>query len=65
MSKKIQVISNCLGEGDWVVIKIDGQVFHSGHSVSLGDMINLLSHVAGDESVELIELDDEEIMQYC
>lgn len=42
MSDKIEVHYNGDEDGDWTVIKVNGEVFTSGHDVPLWELVDLL-----------------------
>lgn len=58
----IQVITNSLGSGDWVVVRDTntGETLFEGHRITPQDLVNILSF-DDSQSAELIEVNDEEI----
>ena len=63
MNKKIEVYSNsALGDGDWVIIRIDGEVVFRGHDLDVNSALELFELINGGESVEKFDLTNEEIL---
>ena len=47
MSSRVNVITNSLGSGDWIVVELNGEAVFSGHSVSARDLAYILDVVQG------------------
>lgn len=43
--RNVEIHFNGEEDGDWVVIKVDGKIFYSGHSVSHAVLCDLLRHL--------------------
>ena len=62
MSSTLTVITNTLGEGDWMIIALEGDVVHEGHSVAAIHLVDVFKDVMGTyEYVTFHELTDEQI----
>ena len=53
----IEIITNNLGSGDWVVVNNAGDRIHSGHDISLYDLQGIFSSVG--LNCKITEVDDE------
>ena len=63
MIKKIEVYSNsALGDGDWVIIRMDGKVVFRGHDLDLNSALELFELINGGESVDKFDVTNEEIL---
>ena len=63
MTKKIEVYSNsALGDGDWVIIRIDGVIRFRGHDLDINSALELFELINGGESVEKFDVTNEEIL---
>ena len=63
MSSRITFIDNSDDGGDWVVILLDGEVVHEGHSYPQGSkFVEFFKAYQGfTEHIEHIKMDDEQI----
>ena len=63
MIKKIEVYSNsALGDGDWVIIRMDDKVVFRGHDLDLNSALELFELINGGESVDKFDVTNEEIL---
>ena len=56
----IKVITNSLGNCDWVVVKNGNEVLHEGHDISPRDLVNIIEGIL-DAGAERVEVDDEQM----
>lgn len=61
MSSRVNVITNSLGSGDWIVVELNGEAVFSGHSVSAYDLACILDEVQGFEFGRFEEVTDAEM----
>ena len=63
MTSKIEVYSNsALGDGDWIIIRIDGVIRFRGHELDFNSALELFELINGGESVEKFDVTNEEIL---
>ena len=61
----IKVVTNSKGSGDWItVLGNTDTVLFSNHSVTARDLVDIIS-VCSDFWVQLVEVTDEELEEYC
>lgn len=60
--RTVEILHNGCGTGDWYVIRINGDEYHSGHSISVHTFVNLLDEL--DVPIRMnFGLTDEEIQE--
>jgi hypothetical protein len=65
MSSTLKIITNTLGEGDWMVISLEGDVVYEGHSIAAIHLVDIFKEVMGMyEYVTFHELTDDEIQEW-
>lgn len=65
MSSNMKFISNSLGNGDWCLVVLDGEVLYEGHELSFFDAYELMNCYGRiPEIFEYIKLDDEQIQNW-
>lgn len=65
MSSTLKIITNTLGEGDWMVIALDGDTVYEGHSIAAIHLVDVFTAVMGTyEYVTFHELTDEQIQEW-
>lgn len=42
MTDKIQIITNYLGDGDWVIVTKNNEIIYEGHSIDNSDFYEIL-----------------------
>jgi hypothetical protein len=61
--REIQVITNNMGSGDWVVVKYNTDTIFEGHRISPRDLVDIINTFYSNEGAELVEVTDEQMEQ--
>lgn len=59
--KIVDIYTNSLGSGDWIVIKFEDEVVFQGHNLGARSLRDILNTVNGYDGVEIHDLTDSSI----
>jgi hypothetical protein len=60
----IDVVTNSLESGDWIVVRHEGQTLHSGHRISAMDLVSIFEQLGLDADYIAVTDDDMEEMGF-
>lgn len=65
MTTILKIITNTLGDGDWMIIALGSDTVYEGHSIAAIHLVDVFTAVMGMyEKVKFIELTDEQIQDW-